>query len=415
MRYKVFKHITVTAIISCFILGTINLSYAADTKEITLEQAITKTIANSHSLDELDFQINSMWIQRNDLLESAMQIQSVLDDIENYRDLFDRKNSDEGLSILEQKQLVMYIEIFGPRPPEMSSAELFHTYIKSRDFPSYSIYGAYENACTNRKLTEASIKSGVRKLYDSILDMQDTINLQQQLYDNMLKQHEQLEKKYATGYTSSIEIYLSENSLNQKELDLYKIKRSLENLKMSLKKMMNIPLNEDISFLPYSNTKIYYKQDTYNIYLNRALENRSEILIAKMNLKVKERELSIMKQYITNEQADERIEAQLAYDEKKIAYDEAIGLVQADIYSGYNDVISKKVNIDITKKKYENAQKQYKNEQICYNDGLISNATLINMQIALTQAKIEYNDAIRNYDSALCRLDDASGIGPEYN
>lgn len=380
----------------------------------TLDDCMNKAVDYSHQTAVLEQQIEDLWKQQNDLMEMSNAVQQQLDLLARFEGLYEKRENGITFTLQEQGEFLGYQYMFGLKPPEYTQAELFNNFIKNRDFPHYSVWATVQNLYTNKTATVASIKMGVKQLFDSATDMQDSLLLQQELYDNMKKQNEQMLAKYKNGLVSEINKYISDVSLEKQRLSIEKLKRSLANMKMSLKQQIGILLQQEIVLDPYNNSKGIKPFNTYSTYLNQALKNRFEILIAKMDLQVKQREDDIVKQYFTNELLSERMDADQALEEKDIAYKEAVNNVTADISSGFKDVQLKKSNFHISVAKLQNEERRYKDAELKYNKGLISIADLWNAEISSTQARVSYNKAMRDYNNAVYRLDAACGIGPGY-
>lgn len=381
---------------------------------IALDECLTKAVDISNQPELLDKQIKDLWEQENKMMETSNAIQQQLDMLERYKQLYKKWTTGGTMSPEDQYDLMIYQAMFGERPPEYTSQEIFDKYIRNRDFPHYSIWASAKNLEKNKELAIYTIKTGVKQIFDGIIDLQDALVVQQKLYENMSKQHNQMLLKYKAGLISEIDKYASETSLEKQKLIVDKLKRSLENSRMTLKRQLQIPLKQEISFKSYGNSINNSSELTYQDYLKKALESRAEVLTAKMDLQVKQREDDIMKQYISCEVVDERMEAIQALEDKKIAYTEAVNKVTADITYGFKDVKFKLANMNLSLTKFQSSDRSLKNAQLQYDKGMISLSMLWNVEIENMQAKLTYEKAVRDYNNAVYKLETACGIGPGY-
>lgn len=380
---------------------------------LTLDDCMNRAVEYSHQTEVLDQQMDDLWKQHNDLMEMSNAIQQQLDVLGRFRRLYEQRENGITFTIEEQAEFDGYQYMFGMKPPEYTDAEMFSKYIKNRDLPHYSVWAAVQNLNTNKAALAASVKMGVKQLFDGVIDMQDTLLLQQQLYGNMKKQNEQMLVKYESGLVSEINKYISETALEKQRLTIEKLERSLENMMMSLKQQLGIPLRQEITLVPYG-IKGIKPANTYSYYLKDGLKNRSEIIIAGMDLQVEQRENDIIKQYYKNEFLTERMEADQALEEKKITYKEAVNNVTADISSGFKDVQLKNSSFYISLAKLQLEEGKLKDAELKYNKGMVSIVDLWNTEISATQARISYNRAMRDYNNAVYKLEAACGIGPGY-
>lgn len=398
-----------------FIPSGVHASSDQDTGPIvlSLDDCIDRAVAYNHDGVVLEQKIKELWGQHNDLFEMSRVIQEQLDILDRYENLFDKSNKGTGLTMEEQGELAVYQSMFGPKPPVYSSTEMYEKFIRDRDIPHYSVWAAIQNLETNKQYLNASIKDSVKQIYDGLIDMQDALAIQEQLYESMKKQNEQMLIGYKKGMVSEINRYMSDCALEKQKISIDKTKRSIDNMMMLLKKQIGIQLKQELE-LSYNQKKGVKQPNAYSTYLQKALESRNEILTAKMDLQAAKRENDIVKKYITNELLVARMESDIALNEKQIAYDEAVNNIVTDISNGYKDVKLKLSNFYISIEQLQYAEKQYNDAELKYNSGLISLSDLWNVEMSYSQAKIGYNKAMRDCNNALYKLDAASSIGPGY-
>lgn len=413
----------IIALLLLFLITNVQFTYsnaaAGDSGSIApigLDEAIERALNNNHRIKILDRTIDEMWENHVKLTDASKAIQDQLDHMENYTRLYNKLHkNNEQLTFEETQQYSMYLMMYGATPPEMSSEELFYGYIKNRDFPHYSFWASIKNTKTNRDLMESNITLAIRQLFENILNIQDTLELQNELLESMENQNRQIHLKFENGLVSEYDKYLSDTNLVKQKINIAKLQRSLDNVKMSLKQQIGIPLGQEIELTPYDTVDFSKPLDNYESYLEKAMSNRSEVSIAKIDLQVKQRELDIIKQYIKNELLFDRWDAQQSYDEKKMIYDETVEKVRSDIYDAYKAVLRKRDEVKIAETKKGNAETQYNRAKRLFDAGLIGSNDLMAMEIALYQEKIALNQSMRDYSFNLYRLELACGIGPGYN
>ena len=391
-----------------------NTGTAVVTK-LTLDKSIDMASQYTHKFVELDQTIKSMWDQHTDLLNMSNNIQQQLDALNTFTSLYEKMQKGTALTLLEQMEFQAYVSVFGSVPPRYSSEDMFNNFIKNRDFPHYAIWGSIQDLKESKDAGQSALAGGIRQLYDQILGLQDAVGLQQGLYDLMDKQNTQLVLKYNQGQASELDKYVSEVGLQQQKLAVSKLQRTLTNVEMVFKQQIGVPLNQEIVLELHSLDDGTKELPPYDGFLKSALDKRSEIVNAKMDLQVKQRELDIMKQYILNDKLVDRMDEQASVDDKTIALTEAINNVTSDVYTGYEDTKTKQQDVAIALRKKSNADRQCKDVIVEYNNGTIPLSALWSVEFQQAQAEMGYNSALRDYNSALYKLGQASGIGPAYN
>ena len=279
------------------------------------------------------------------MVNMSKGIQSQLDAISDYTKLYQKSQARESFGLKDQQTMMMYMAMFGPKPPSYTSEDMFDNFIKNRDFPHYAIWAGIQDAKEGKEVAKASISGAMRTLYDQILGLQDAVELQQGLYDMMDKQNTQLIAKYNLGQSSELEKYLSEVGLQQQKLAVSKLQRTFVNVEMAFKQQIGVPLTQNIVLKPYYQEDATKELPDYNDYLSKALDKRSEVVNGKLDLLVKQRELDIMQQYIKDPQNTELLDEQQTVDDKTIALNEAINSVTSDIYAGYADAKTKQKDV----------------------------------------------------------------------
>lgn len=382
---------------------------------LTLQDCYDRALAHTHKLVELDKQFDTLWEQHNDQVEFSRTIQDQMDLLERYRQLYEKiEVGGYTLTVEDQYNLIMYKAMFGERPPEYTPEEMFNKYIKLRDFPHYSLWSAAQNVKTAKEFTAASIKAGVKGLFDSIIDLEETLTLQNGLLVSLMEQNKQISAKFKLGIASELDKYVSDVGIEQQRLTVASLQRSISSLKISLNSQMGLSLNREISLNTNRFGSLPQMKWTLDQHMEKALTNRYEILTSKLDLQVKQREYDILKQYIPYDFHPDHMEAKQALDEKRIAYDEAVETVTQDITQGYKDVLKKRKAVDTAEKKRVNARKNFAAILKQYEKGLMDYAALMNMEVSVTRAEIECKKAARDYNHAFLKLDTACGIGPGY-
>jgi len=383
---------------------------------LTLDDAISKGLEYTNRIRVIDRALEDMWEVHVTLTDSSKEIQDYLNRIEDYKRLYDKlHNKQQQLTPEEIQQYNIFMYMFGPTPPDISREEMFYSYIKNRDFPHYSYWAEIKKATANRDVLKETISLNIRQLYDGALNLQDALEIQKELLKSMEKQNRLLHLKFEKGLVSKSELDISDINLKQQKLNIKKLERSQDNAVMMLKRQIGIPVKQKVALESYGIGEKIKAPESFDKYLEKTLVNRAEVMNAKLDLQVKQRELDIMKQYLTNELLLDRLDAQQSVDEKLLAYDEAVDNVTSDIYEAYKNVLRKQNEIKIAERKKSNAETQYEKAVLQYEQGLIASDVVSNVEISLYQAKIAYNQTIRDYLYHLYRLELASSIGPGYS
>lgn len=380
-----------------------------ESMRLTLQDAVRIALEHTYTLKEIDKNIDRLWTQRNEMLNTSKKIQEQLDMMAEYENLLKKQMKGENLDLSEKNRIIEFQYIFGPEPPNISLEDMFNNYIKNRDFYHYSLWGSIQNAEINKKSIEANIEDMVYDIFYNIASLKETLTIQEELYNVMLMQYEQLLLKYKSGKVSEIDKLSTEMDLERQRINIGKLKRNIQNIEMSMKKQLGIPILQNIEW-------IYDKEDNlksllpYEDYLQKALNNNLQIVNANVNLDVKQREYNILKEYIRNEWDLERRESEQAFNDKRLQLKETRERVVIDTYNRYKEVKIKLENLIILKKKENISQKQHNQLFVLYEKGMTSISSLWSSQTGLSQSKIAYKQAVRDYNNSVRKLELICGI-----
>lgn len=380
---------------------------------LTLKDACEKAVIDTYGLKQMDKSIENLWKQESQLMTLSNSIQEQLDKLSRYTSLYEKRAKGQTLTIEEQNDLLIYSYMFGDKPPLFSGEEMYKQYISNRDMPHYSTWAQIQNLKRSREVTKLTLEDSIRSLYATVLYLRDLQNVTTQSLKTMEKEYKNIMLQYEKGLISEIERYQCQVSLDKKRLELKKQNRNKENTEMLLKKRCTIPASQEIE-LESSGITSGTQLLSFKVYRDKALKNRNEIVTAKMELSVVTRELDIMKQYLTNPLLYERMELQQKADNALFSVTQGTNAVLEDIQWAYADAISKKTQVSIAKKAFENAKTNLTIAEKQYMLGLIDIIAVWNAKDSAYTSEINYSKALRDFDYAYYKINLASGLGPKY-
>lgn len=413
---------------------------SSDIKQfISLDEAVNMALKNSSALKKLDLNGKDLDLQRKQLKDLKKSIEDSMENLDKMEDTV--KQLKEAVNTYEQlvtqypdnqeykdnlasyqkqlaevqgamEQMKGLLEAFGISPNNLSKAGEYQKIIKHFDFPIMELDAAIDNIGLSRKAAENSVKEGVRSLFSGVLNYNDALSYQEKVYESKENQYNITLKKFQLGQVSELDRFSAESDLKIFKLNNDTTKRNIENLEMSLKKLMGIDLTRAIELVPYTSTP----RELYSLdfYLKSALEKRNEIVTAKNNLKVKEKELDITEDYM-DKSSTEWMEANKAVLESRFTLKDAENSVTKDIKMGYADVLKKQRALESAELKEKSSLKTLENMKISFERGYITEASLKDVENAYEFAVNSCVSAKRDYYDALGKLELASNEGPKYS
>jgi len=235
---------------------------------------------------------------------------------------------------------------------------------------------------------------------------------------NYKKTFKQLKSRYSIGELSKVSIDIEDKKLQISKLKLGETYRRLDNLEIELKKLTGLPIKSKITLSDYSeNFKEQF--EPYDTYLSSALINRNEIVMAKIDYWVGKNDLAIADNAFSDNPWNINTKMNKSLAEEKIneavlSMSDSKELVLQNITDAYIDVKCKKEEMHISKDNVDYANKQYNIATEKYKKHMISESKKESEKISYLSTLSQYNTAVRTYNFALSRLQQASELGVAY-
>lgn len=379
---------------------------------LSLEMAQQKAVQNENSIIKTNRTIKNL-IENNDYsYEEGIFV--ISDAVENIDDLYNRLKNGKSMNVQEYAKLCILYTMYGDTE-YFSGKEDLTKYMNPDRFAKYSLWANVMKLSLSNQITEATIRYQTRVLYDNILAIKGqhdilikSVELQEKIYN-------QQKSRYNVGELSKVTIDTAYKQLQIKRLEVNKLTRTIDNLEMDLKKLTGLPIDSQIVLVDYSKNNIEKFED-YDTYLNKALINRNEILLAKIDYGVGKNNLFTVNEAYSNNpwNVNTKLNKSLAeqkINEAELSISTGKEAVLQSINTAYIDVKYKKEEMDICKGKLNYENEQYRITSEKYKKQLISETELKNREIVKLSALTAYNDAVRAYNLSVTSLQQAAGLG----
>lgn len=410
MGRKIISIMLIVMIISS--LGIISF---ANENSVSLTDAVNMAIENTDAINDLEDQMEDMWETHNDMLTLKNQMEDMLTALRRYEDLYDKKYVEkEALTPFEEQKLAGYQMMFGKTPPKYSGQEMLDKFIKNRDFPHYQTWVGYETMKNNKKQLPITLEASVKELYVNILNLNDMIN-SQNLYTNILEdKYESAKLKYELGQISAFSLLNEETNYKIQKLNYEKLDRQLKTLKLNFNKLIGIDLKTDAELTSklYDFRKIELNELSF--YENSAVENRMEVINAKLNYDMESREANIIAEYLSNPLTNDR----LTYDSDLIdaenELDEAILDVKEDVTKAYFETLQSLDDYNSKIDNYLMKTRDLNEKRSMYEKGMLDKNTFAMIEFVYNMAKDSLVSSRRTFNLNYEKLENASSFGPGF-
>lgn len=379
---------------------------------LSIEMAQQKAVQNENSIIKNNRTIKNL-IENNDYTyqEGLFVISDAAKSID---DLYNKLKNGSSINSQEYAKLCILYTMYGDTVYFKGKEDLTK-YMNPDRFAKYSLWANVMKLSLSNQITEATIRYQTRVLYDNILSIKGQLENFKRSVELQEKIYNQQKSRYDVGELSKITIDTAYKQLQIKRLELNKLTRTIDNLEMDLKKLTGLPIDSQLVLSDYSKNNIEKFED-YDTYLNKALINRNEILLAKIDYGVGKNNLFTANEAFSNNPWNVNTKLNKSIAEQKINEAElsiSTGkeAVLQSINTAYIDVKYKKEEMDICKAKLNYENEQYRITSEKYKKQLISETELKNREIVKLSALTAYNDAVRAYNLSVTSLQQAAGLG----
>ena len=249
--------------------------------------------------------------------------------------------------------------------------------------------------------------------YTGIAKMQAAIILQQEAMDLQLKNLTVLKARYEIGSASRIEVENAELSYLKAEIDMRKQKRSMTSLLTGFNRLVGENLATDYQDFDRSQLKPPKRDEPVEAYLEKALENRSEIIMAAEELSLAQRQAELYETEITNFRTlDDRQDVYQAAAEAVITYDITVQDVEAEIKSAYKQLVALRGVTRYYESQIKTAQENCERTQVLLDMGMTTAVNVDQVKMSLAQAEMQLENNLIDIWQQRKKLEIISGIGP---
>lgn len=320
----------------------------------------------------------------------------------------------ENMQVSEYKDYLRVKGTFaavGVNSPNISSSNEYKQFITPIYLTPMSLQVGIANMVIGIEDAKSGTEVGVLALYDGILTLEGYMELQELSYSLEKDDLRSATLKYSEGRLSKNDYETAINDEKIAELNRDIMERNVDNLKMNLNVMLGQDVTTDI--ILSSESKDVTGLEPVEVYITRALEERNELKTLANNESYKSREAGYIDDYyIPSSEEYKVVQLELnAYEIQKVQLEQQI---KQEIYNAYLDILEKQENLVVKENALLDGKRQYSDLELNVELGFVTNSALEGFNIMVTQLISGYEEANREYHTAIEALDNASHSGPAY-
>ncbi|MEO0144217.1 MAG: TolC family protein [candidate division WOR-3 bacterium] len=293
----------------------------------------------------------------------------------------------------------------------------------------------------NIELLQYRLSSQIKSFYLDILFFKETFKVYEETIKDLELVYNATKKRFESGLASNLELLQAQVNYENAKFNYENAKKTYNDLLSNLKILLNLPEEEEVVII---DSLEGVKIDTNFIINENKLKLRKDLLLLENQMKILQKLAQIQStlnkpnifaqvQYLASRPAPnledkwggtwtfsiifswnvfdgfstnadiQKINNQI--DQLKLIYDFQVQTSKIQLQNALNSISIAKNNLENTKRNANLAQELLKTAKIQFENGLISNLQLYDIQRSYISAQISYKQALRDYYKAIIDLD----------
>jgi outer membrane protein TolC len=280
--------------------------------------------------------------------------------------------------------------------------------------PSRSHLGVSEmlrDAKNKKKALDQTITNGTKQAVYGVIYARDGLARSTEFVETLKEKDQILKSKYQLGLVSKYEVEKNEIQLRKSIIDNEKLGIQVASAELMLNKLLGYDFGEEITFDISTVPTGYSSMKTYEEYLETALVERNEILIAQLKLKNLRENEDVMKDFIIHEEHSKRIEIKNDIIVQEVETQKVLNDVTIDVLNAYIDLTDKKENLDYLTIKFDDASITLNSVKIMEELGLVTKLNIIEAKIGYDKAINDYEKGVNDFKLVLDTMERKASVG----
>ncbi|MGI6092357.1 MAG: TolC family protein [Veillonellaceae bacterium] len=302
-----------------------------------------------------------------------------------------------------------------------------------------------KSADLNVDKTKQQIKLDATSGYYNILQTKNLVKVAQESVDSLTEHLKNVQAQFSVGTVAKSDVLRSEVELANAQQNLIKAQNAYDLAVSSFNNVVGLPLDTELTI------KEELKYEKYNMSLEDSIkysmDNRPEVAIANYAVEAAKKDVKIAKgdrlpsiganastgwsdtEFPGTENEEWAVSVKASWNifdsgltrskikQADASVERAIhqakqtsDAVQLDVRNAYLSMKEAEKRIETTDVAVEKAEEDFKIAQVRYSAGVGTNLDVMDAQVALTQAKTNYIQALYDYNTSKANLEKAMGV-----
>lgn len=364
-----------------------SMNFQGDGIELTLDKAVKTMLEDNPTIEQMKLSLEEADVQSKKIISNA-------------RD----KKDEQAYEVKKSGEVIPLGDKYGNYKQEGSLDN-----IQVLKLPNLQSNYIKSNAERTYKATVESLKAGVEGAYFGLLQAKENEAISKDNMDIAKELYDQTKKKLDLGVVSKQQVLISEQKYVQSQSEYQSSVNGVKEAKMALNALLGYDVMTELKLKDKLSYKDY-ELGSIAEAVNKAFINRKEIKDAEYNYSLEQINLDIVsKKYPENT---------FAYREQKVKVDSALQTLESEKKDIEKDVRTKYLKVQELREKIKNfeksvelAKESLRLQQLSYDVGMAVLTDVQKSQTSLKEAKLGLSNAILQYNLAILEYEDSLAVG----
>lgn len=345
-----------------------------------------------------------MDIQYKRAIEGKEKAEKTLKDQPKFQYYYDKSRSGEIMLAEDWEYFWKYAEQYGPKPLTFYNNDYYQYIMYPKEVAWYEIDKNREILAAQIPDLETEVQLGVIKLYNAYWELQEGIDLQAKNIQYLKGELDQAQSKYAKGLIAKNK--LDEAVVNHKnaQLMLDNLKIDQLNLKREIGNLVGESDMDQLKIEPSNHESWLGKYYAMDYYVGQALNERYEMKKQRLELELRERELTKAKEVYIGENMLKYREIKASRDKAKADLDHLIKKIENQTNTYFIQMTNAERMYKQEMIALKEAEKTYEKMKLNRKLGNITDNQFYGAEVSYFQAKQAYGKALRDFEFAMLQL-----------
>jgi outer membrane protein TolC len=276
----------------------------------------------------------------------------------------------------------------------------------------------WQMSLKEKELTENALVLALRDLYLGLYSTSKNCDILEKKLELENKKYNANKIRFENGLISEIESEESQYQFLKAQKNLESAKRDFENMRRNFNSFLGVPIDTEYDELLFEELKRDVRIQPLEYYLEKALENRLEVIVLEGQIEMTELQISIyeknrVNETYTNVQKDYN-EALRQLENLKAQLEQTKIDIENEIKSAYIEIKKEGYNLQSLNDTLNMQEKNYQRLQNQFEQGFIAKLIIDEVKMGLEELKNGIDLAMYVYNTKIMKLEEAAGLGPAF-